>query len=509
LPPRAWVLATRVEGTLRPNLSLKALLAAAGLGGAELVGARAEPEVTDIVTSTSDVAPGAMFACVPGRRFDGHDFAAEALARGALALLCERPLDLPGAMAAPQVVVPSVRRALGPLAAALWSFPSAAMQVVGVTGTNGKTTTCALLASIFAAGGARPAVIGTLTGARTTPEAPALQRQLARCRDDGVDAVAIEVSSHALDQYRADGTEFAAGVFTNLSQDHLDYHGTMEAYFDAKARLFTAGMVHVAVVNTGDPWGARLAERVARLAPPAPRGGRQRLVEYNPEDAREIEVCRHAVRFTWRGRRYTLAVPARFNVANAVAAAATAAELGYSADALAEGLAGAPPVRGRFELVEEGQPFVAVVDFAHTPAALCEALKAARELSPGGRVIAVFGAGGERDQAKRPLMGKVASELCDVVLVTSDNPRSESAEAIASQVAQGAPGATVELDRRKAIDAAIELARPGDVVVVAGKGHETGQDFGTHVEPFDDVEVLRAGLRRAASRETVAGGRAQ
>ncbi len=494
---------------MRPTLSLKALLAAAGLGGVELVGPRAEPEVTDIVTAASDVVPGAMFACVVGRRSDGHEYAEDALRRGAVALLCERALSSPGASLAPQVVVPSVRRALGPLAAALWSFPSAGMRVVGVTGTNGKTTTCALLASIFAAGGSRPAVIGTLSGTLTTPEAPELQRRLARYRDEGVAAVAMEVSSHALDQHRVDGTEFAAALFTNLSQDHLDYHGTMEAYFEAKARLFTAGMAHLAVVNAGDPWGARLAARLERLAPPAPRGGRERLVTYSSAEASDIEVSNRGVKFNWRGRRYSLPLLGRFNVANALAAATVATELGFSADAVAAGLAGVPPVRGRFEMLDEGQPFAAIVDFAHTPAALEEALRAARELSRGGRVIVVFGAGGERDQAKRPLMGQVANELADVVVITSDNPRGESAEAIALQVAEGAPRALVELDRRKAIYGAIELAQAADVVVVAGKGHETGQDFGTRVEPFDDAEVVREALRWARSGGALAGGPAK
>jgi len=458
---------------------------------------QAEPEVVDLVSSPGEVTPGAMFACVPGRHADGHAYAGEAVERGAVALLCERVVHLPAGRAVPQVVVPSVRRALGLVAAALWSFPSAALQLVGVTGTNGKTTTCSLLASVFAAAGAPAAVIGTLTGTLTTPEAPALQRKLAGYRDGGVQAVAMEVSSHALDQHRVDGTEFAAAVFTNLSQDHLDYHGTMEAYFEAKARLFTAGMAQVAVVNAGDPWGARLAERLARSAPPAPRGGREKLVTYSLADARDVVASRQGVGFTWRGQKLWVPLPGRFNVANALAAATVAAELGFGADTVAEGLASAQQVRGRFEMVDEGQPFAVVVDFAHTPAALESALLAARELVANeGRVIVVFGAGGDRDQSKRPLMGQVASKLSDVVIVTSDNPRSERAGTIASQIVEGAPGATVELDRRKAIYGALELAQAGDVVVLAGKGHESGQDFGTHVEPFDDKGVAREALAR-------------
>jgi UDP-N-acetylmuramoyl-L-alanyl-D-glutamate--2,6-diaminopimelate ligase len=495
---------------------LRELLTAAGLPGGERCDARGGPTISDLVMSSDRVAPGALFACVRGQRSDGHDHVGEALSRGAVAVLCERALDLPPAV--PQVVVPSVRRALGPLAAALWAWPSRCMTVVGVTGTNGKTTTCSLLASVLAAGGKRADAVGTLTGARTTPEAPDLQRQLAALLDGGVEAVAMEVSSHALAQHRVEGTEFAAGVFTNLSQDHLDYHKTMEAYFEAKASLFTEGRVAVAVVNRHDPFGARLVERLQRLKPPAPRGGRQKLVTYSPDDATDLRTDvapgGAGTSFRWRGERLLVAMPGRFNVSNAVAAATVARELGVPMEAVSAGLAAAPPVRGRFELVDEGQPFHVVVDFAHTPVALKEALSAARELSRG-RVLVVFGAGGDRDPGKRPAMGRVASQLADVVVVTSDNPRTEDPLAIIDQVLSGASGTpTVEPDRRRAIEAALRSAGAGDVVVIAGKGHEEGQDFGSHVEPFDDRAVARELLRRAgyavgaerASR-ALAGGR--
>ncbi len=471
------------------SVRLRALVSEAGLERYQLAGpalAGAGPEVTDLVMASSEVTAGAMFACVPGSRADGHDFAAEAVRRGASVLVCQRPLDL----AVPQLVVPSVRAVLGPLSAAFWQHPARAMTVVGVTGTNGKTTTCALLAAVFMAAGRQTGVVGTLTGTRTTPEAPELQRRLADLRAIGVQAVTMEVSSHALAQGRAAGTEFAAAVFTNLSQDHLDYHRTMESYFEAKALLFTRAYTGLAVVNRAGPWGARLVERL--------QGGPVRLVTYSPDDASDVVLGRRSASFTWNGERVELNVPGRFNVTNAVAAATTARELGLGWDAVLPGLASVAPVKGRFEPVEAGQPFSVVVDFAHTPAALAEALRAARELTrpPGGRVIVGLGAGGDRDRGKRPLMGRVASELADVVVVTSDNPRSEKPLSIVEEVVGGSVRGEplVELDRAKAISGALALARPGDVVVIAGKGHETGQDFGGHVEHFDDAEVAHRAL---------------
>jgi UDP-N-acetylmuramoyl-L-alanyl-D-glutamate--2,6-diaminopimelate ligase len=481
----------------RETVDLEAAEAGPEVTGPEVTGPEVtDPEVTDIVIASDQVSAGALFGCVPGSRADGHDYAEVAVEKGAVALLCERWLDVP----VPQVEVPSVRRALGPVSAAFWAYPARAMKVVGVTGTNGKTTTCALLASIFEANGWNPGVIGTLTGERTTPEAPALQRQLAGLRDAGARAVAMEVSSHALDQGRVNGTDFSAGVFTNLSQDHLDYHHTMDAYFGSKAQLFTTAQVGVAVVNHEDPWGARLVGLLSERE--------VRVVTFGASDATEVVIGAHGSSFQWRGRRLELNMRGRLNVANAVAAATTAWELGIGWEAISTGLAVVPPVRGRFEAVDEGQPFDVLVDFAHTPAALGAALRAARELTAGGpggegaesrRVILVFGAGGNRDRAKRPIMGKVASELADVVVITSDNPRDEKPLTIIEEVANGAGGAVaplVNIDRAQAIQNALENARAGDVVLIAGKGHETGQDFGTHVEPFDDAAVARDTLRR-------------
>jgi UDP-N-acetylmuramoyl-L-alanyl-D-glutamate--2,6-diaminopimelate ligase len=464
-----------------------------------------DPEISDIVIASSQASPGALFGCVPGEHADGHDHAGEAVARGAAALLCERTLDLP----VPQVLVPSVRRALGPISAAFWGYPSRAMRVVGVTGTNGKTTTCALLAGIFNAQGWPTGVIGTLTGERTTPEAPVLQQKLAELRDAGRAAVAMEVSSHALDQHRVDGTKFAAGIFTNLSQDHLDYHLTMEAYFASKARLFTSGQVDVAVVNQDGPWGARLAELVSDSG--------ARLVTYAAGDAREVAIGPGRSSFSWRGEQFDLNMAGRFNILNALAAATAAFELGIGPDVIATGLRSVRPVRGRFQIVDAGQPFTVLVDYAHTPAALQETLMAAREMTgrgnePGGgrgRVLIVFGAGGDRDRTKRPLMGKVACDLADVVVITSDNPRSEPPLAIIEEVASGANGGPhlIEVDRTEAIARILAMAARGDVVLITGKGHETGQDFGTHVEPFDDVEVARKALARRRGGQGLEGRR--
>jgi UDP-N-acetylmuramoyl-L-alanyl-D-glutamate--2,6-diaminopimelate ligase len=450
----------------------------------------ARTEVDSVTMDSRAVVPGALFACVPGHVVDGHRFAATAVRAGAVALLSERTLDV----AVPQVVVPSVRRVLGLVAGAVYGDPSESMTVVGVTGTNGKTTTVTMLAAVFAAAGWAAAALGTLTQARTTPEAPELQARLAELHRGGQDAVAMEVSSHALDQHRVTGVRFAAGVLTNVTQDHLDYHGTMERYFAAKVRLFEEGRSAVAVVNRDDPWGRRLIEVVrGRGAPP--------LVSFGIDDAEGLDL--RAGTWVWRGQPIALRLGGRFNVYNALAAATCAEALGVPAPAIAAGLGALERVRGRFEAVDAGQDFTVLVDYAHTPDGLAQALGAARELTDG-RLIAVFGAGGDRDQDKRPLMGEVVARLADVVILTSDNPRGEDPGAIADQVLSGVgePGKVrVVADRAEAIGLALRSARPGDVVVVAGKGHETGQEIAGEVRPFDDAAVVREGLgRRLAGR---------
>ena len=472
-------------------------LAAAGVPLLEIRGDAASVDVSSIAFDSRAAGRGSLFCCVRGLRLDGHLFAADAVDRGAVAVLAEHPVPLRPATSAVQVIVRSVRAAMGPVASALFGHPSRALTVVGVTGTNGKTTTAHLLAAVLRAHGCPAVALGTLSGPRTTPEAPELQAELAELRDGGTKAVAMEVSSHALDQHRVDSVHFRAGVFTNLSQDHLDYHQTIEAYFAAKARLFDPGRTDVAVINVDDAWGRRL---VALLEP---RGTPIR--PFSLADATELRVGPGGSRFRWRGTEMSLHLGGRFNVENGLAAATAAAALGVAEDTVAAGLASVGSVRGRFERIDAGQPFAVIVDYAHTPDGLERALAAARELSHG-RVVVVFGAGGERDHAKRPRMGEVAARLADLVVLTSDNPRSEDPEDIIAAVSAGiAPGAaagavTIEPDRARAIEGALSAAGQDDVVLIAGKGHETGQEIAGRVVPFDDAEVARRILEEMGYR---------
>ncbi|HLG92009.1 MAG TPA: UDP-N-acetylmuramoyl-L-alanyl-D-glutamate--2,6-diaminopimelate ligase [Acidimicrobiales bacterium] len=456
-------------------------------GAVEVRGSTRGVEVSSIAYDSRRVSPGALFFCVPGTRADGHDFAGQAVAAGAVAVVCERLVDV----GVPQLRVPPgrVRPAMAEVSAAFFGHPARAMATVGVTGTNGKTTVTHMLGSILEAHGWPTGVVGTLAGGLTTPEAPDLQGLLARLAGEGHRAVALEVSSHALVQHRVDGMVFDVAVFTNLSQDHLDFHGSMDAYFEAKASLFTPARSRLGVVNADDPFGQRLLERPG--------------VELHPfslEEAGPVVVDASGSRFRWGGREVRLAVPGRFMVANALAAAKAAQLLGVPDRAVAEGLACLGPPPGRMERVDAGQPFLVLVDYAHTPAALASALSVARELARG-RVLVVFGAGGDRDQAKRPEMGRVASELADLAVLTSDNPRSEDPLAIMGQVRAGASGPAElawEPDRRQAIALALAAARPGDVVLVAGKGHETVQQVGSQARPFDDRQVAREVLESLA-----------
>jgi UDP-N-acetylmuramoyl-L-alanyl-D-glutamate--2,6-diaminopimelate ligase len=479
-------------------------------------------DVRSLVHDSRRVAPGACFACVPGSQTDGHAFAPQAVANGAVALLVERPLGL----GISEARVPDVRLVLGPLAARLAGEPSRAMRCLGVTGTNGKTTTTYLLRAIAEAAGERTGLVGT-TGAHigsapvggdpgldfTTPEATDLQPLLARMRDDGVQTVALEVSSHALAQHRIDGTYFAAACFTNLSHDHLDFHGDVDAYFAAKASLFDPARCAVGVVNLDDPRGAELVSLAhARGLEVRTFAVDDALADYGVE---ELAVGADGSRFIIVDRRggervgIELPLLGRVNASNALAAAATYSAAGGALAHAAAGLARAPVVPGRLERVDAGQPFAVLVDYAHTPDALEHALATARELaaapaSSPGRVAVVFGCGGDRDVAKRPEMGAAAA-VADLVMVTNDNPRSEDPDAIADAASAGVRGAgaepRVELDRRAAIRAALEWARPGDVVLVAGKGHETGQTIGDETFPFDDRKVAREELARLGARD--------
>ena len=446
----------------------------------------AKVEVRAFSQDSRDVGPATLFACVPGQHSDGHDFSRAAVSAGAVALVVDHPVDID----VPQVVVSSVRASLGPLADALFDHPSRHLMVVGVTGTNGKTTTVSLLAAIFERHGWPAATIGTLTQARTTPEAPQLQAQLASLRARGVVAVAMEVSSHALAQHRVDAVRFAAGVLTNVTQDHLDYHQTMDAYFEAKARLLEPGRAGVAVINADDPWGSRLIDRLAVAG--------HQAVPWRMGDAAEVDLRASGSHFVWRGQPVHLRLPGAFNVANALAAATCAHALGVPVEEIADGLSSVPTVPGRFETIDAGQAFTVLVDYAHTPDGLAQALSAARQLT-GGRLIVVFGAGGDRDPVKRPQMGEVAARLADLAVLTSDNPRSEDPQAIIDAVAAGAvgPGHLREVpDRSEAIRTAIGIAGDDDIVVIAGKGHEKGQEVAGRILPFDDAEEARRHLER-------------
>jgi len=485
-------------------------------------------EVTGLAYDSREVAPGDLFFCVSGFQSDGHRFAPEAVRAGAAALVVERPLNL----GVPEVLVASARGAMAPAAARFYGEPARRLRVVGVTGTNGKTTTAYLVHALLEAGGEQCGLLGTVKSviggeerqvARTTPEAIDLQEDLRAMLDGGDVACAMEVSSHALELGRVDAIPFAAAIFTNLTQDHLDFHADMEEYFQAKRRLFVSSQPPaVSVLNVGDEYGRRLAAEVQG----ALTFGVDESADYAATDVRcGFDGCSFTLQTPAGERELTLPMPGRFNVANALGALAAAHALGVDLDVLVAALERGVHVPGRFEPVEEGQEFAVLVDYAHTPDSLENVLRAARELVESGdegRVLCVFGAGGDRDRGKRPLMGEIAARLSDVAIVTSDNPRSEDPEQIIKEILGGvvpgggevgaSPGAgsptragTADVrsnsDRRAAIEQAIASARRGDVVVIAGKGHEQGQEFADGRKlPFDDAAVARAALGELAQR---------
>jgi UDP-N-acetylmuramoyl-L-alanyl-D-glutamate--2,6-diaminopimelate ligase len=457
------------------------------IDGIGVVGVRGDPGSTDVSSVEFDsrqVGEGSLFCCVPGAHTDGHHFAAAAVHGGATSLLCDHFLDLDVTQV--RVAAGMVRPAMAEVASAFFGHPSRALTMVGVTGTNGKTTVTQLVRSILERSGRPTGVIGTLDGVRTTPEAPVLQGLLAGFRDAGRQAAAMEVSSHALAQHRVDAILFDVAAFTNLSRDHLDHHGSMDGYFAAKAQLFEPSRARLAVVNVDDPWGRRLAGRLAD----------HRVVRVQRSDATDLGLSLGSTAFTWRGRRLTVPLSGAFNVDNALVAATVASSLGVDENQIADGLASVPPVPGRMEVVSAGFPFAVMVDYAHTPAGLDATLSSARGLAGPARVICLFGCGGDRDRGKRPEMGAVAARWSDEIVLTSDNPRSEDPMSIIAEIRSGIADTVdpvVEPDRAEAIRIAVAMARPGDVLILAGKGHETSQVTADRVVPFDDrVEATRA-----------------
>ena len=465
----------------------------------ELLGEGPDVPVRALAYDQRAVEPGTLFFCVPGFTRDGHDFAPEAIARGAVALVVQRPLGL----GVPELQVPDVRAAMAVAAARFNGDPTATLRVVGITGTNGKTTSAFLVRSLLEAAGIRTGLLGTVKSivggqerpvVRTTPEAIDLQRTFRAMLDAGDEACAMEISSHALELRRADGIHVAAAVFTNLGQDHLDFHREMEAYFEAKRRLFASPLTELRIANVDDPYGRRLADEFDALTFAADADA-----DYRAADVRTSVMGTEFTALTPDGAfAARMPLPGRFNALNALGAWAASRALGVAPDVIRDALATAAVPPGRFEPVEAGQPFAVFVDYSHKPDALENVLRTARGLAEG-RVIVVFGAGGDRDRGKRPVMGAIAAREAEVVIVTSDNPRSEDPEAIVREVMAGVPAdaghVEAEVDRRAAIHRAVARARPGDVVVIAGKGHEQGQELaGGRIEPFDDVTVAREAL---------------
>ncbi|MCX8006900.1 MAG: UDP-N-acetylmuramoyl-L-alanyl-D-glutamate--2,6-diaminopimelate ligase [Coriobacteriia bacterium] len=471
-------------------------------------GVRARPDaavrVSGIAYRSDRVSPKDAFFCIRGFAHDGHDFASDAVSRGASAVVASREMpELAGVV--PVAVVDDTREALARASARFFGHPSASLEVVGVTGTNGKTTTTYIVDSIMRAAGKTTGLVGTvevrigdvrMPAGRTTPESRDLQELLARMRASGVTNVSMEVSSHAIDLKRVVGIRFAVAAFTNLSQDHLDYHKTLEEYWSVKKRLFTEHDVGARVVNVDSPAGAELAATLTD----ALTVGRSADAHVRAHDE---EHAPHGTTFdlvvgSWR-RRVQLPLPGAHNVENALVAAGCAVALGIDLEAIASGLEACPQVPGRLERIDEGQPFAVLVDYAHTPDSLAKAIDTVREFTRG-RVIVVFGCGGDRDREKRPLMGAAAAERADFVVVTSDNPRSEDPVGIVLEIVDGIRAKRVdhivEIDRRTAIRRALESAKPGDAVLIAGKGHEDYQIFSDRTIRFDDREVAREELRR-------------
>jgi UDP-N-acetylmuramoyl-L-alanyl-D-glutamate--2,6-diaminopimelate ligase len=477
--------------------------------------------VTGVTLDSRSVRPGDLYAALPGARDHGARYAAQAARQGAAAIMTDPAGSLLAADSGlPALVLADPRTRLGEVAAAVYGHPSGDLTLIGITGTNGKTTTAYLVESGLRAGGRRTGLLGTVetrvadevvASVRTTPEAPDLQALLAVMRERGVDAVAMEVSSHGLALGRIDGVDVDVAIFTNLGRDHLDFHRTMDAYFDAKAALFTPQHSRIGLVNVDDPYGRALVRRAGVPVTTYSSTGSSDA-DWRAQD---VVLGPGGSTFTAIGPRdlavpVTVRLPGAFNVQNALAALAGLVLAGVPADRAAAGLACVRGVPGRMERIDAGQPFTALVDYAHTPDAVETLLTTVRAVT-SGRILCVLGCGGDRDQAKRPQMGAAVARGADVAVLTSDNPRSEDPARILDAMLEGARSVRsddraellVDLDRAAAIETVVRLAGPGDAVVVAGKGHEQGQEMGGVVRPFDDRAVLRAALRQHVGAEPV------
>jgi UDP-N-acetylmuramoyl-L-alanyl-D-glutamate--2,6-diaminopimelate ligase len=477
--------------------TIEAIASRVGVAASDIVG-DASLAVAGIAHDSRAVRPGQIFACLRGSSFDGHDHAAEAVAAGARALLVDHRLDGVGSVA--QIIVKDTRIAVGPAAAAAWGDPADRLLMVGITGTNGKTTTAQIVAAALEGAGVQTGIIGTLHGPRTTPEAPDLHAELAGFVAGGCKAVVMEVSSHALQLHRVDGTRFDVVGFTNFGHDHLDLHGSPEAYFRAKSALFTPSFSSRAVINVDDTHGRLLADGV---------DGDIDVRQISVEDLTDITAASSSHSYTWNERRIDVPLGGDFNVANSqmaieLVACLAEADDTIDVDAAITSLTTLAPVPGRFELVETEETtslnISVVVDYAHTPDGLERVLESARKITDG-RVIAVFGCAGRRDREKRPAMGEIAGRLADLAVATSDNPRGEDPGAIIDDVIAGVAAnyrsrVSAQPDRRRAIRSALQTAESGDTVVIAGKGHETYQDLGHTIIDFDDRSVARQELAR-------------